>query len=119
MSYVQEFSEGEINARKFSTLDLCGFDAFTLIAGSRTVWTPRVEALQIATSRWSLLLRLAALGSDFDFVSWEHADLFEAGTKMNKGSGLLVRPDQHLLLLVCRETSVRELEMALRDHLGL
>jgi len=106
-------------ARRFSTLDLCAFDAFTLIVGSRDAWTERFDALKETMANWNLKLCLYAGDSDFDFVSRSHRELFESGAQLSTGGGLLVRPDQHILAMLTKCSSVKDMKSALREHLGL
>ncbi|KAJ9647977.1 hypothetical protein H2199_001754 [Coniosporium tulheliwenetii] len=119
VSYVTEFSPDEVHARRFSSLDLCALDGFTLIVGSHEAWAARFDALQAATAQRGIKLRLCAADTDFDFVSHDHRDLFDEGARLTTGGGLLVRPDQHILLELTADVSVEDLKVALCRHLGL
>ncbi|OCL07710.1 hypothetical protein AOQ84DRAFT_294575, partial [Glonium stellatum] len=118
VSYVTEFSQEEVLARQFSSLDLCAFDTFVIIVGSRQTWVQRFDALEAAVEKWGLKLRLYAVGSDFDFVHEPHRTLFDIGASFDIGGGLLVRPDQHILSKLAPNASVEDLKFSLSQHLG-
>ncbi|EON61505.1 hypothetical protein W97_00720 [Coniosporium apollinis CBS 100218] len=119
VSYVTEFSPDEVHARRFSSLDLCALDGFTVVVGSHEEWAARFDALKAATVQWAIKLRLYAADTDFDFMFHDHRDLFDDGAHLSTGGGLLVRPDQHILLELTADVSVEDLQVALSRHLGL
>ena len=96
VSYVDEFSPEDIEARQYSTLDLCDFDKFTLI-GDLDV--PGVKTCRV--------------GQDFDVIG-------NAGQEWlsGVGHGLLVRPDQHILMVLKGDTTVEDVEWCVKQHLG-
>lgn len=118
VSYVKEFSEQDIKSRQYSTLDLCRYDCFTLLVGSRDQWTERFQALEAALKRCGVMLALAVAYHDFDFVYERQSLLFSDEGNLSSGGGLLIRPDQHLLRLVEPTDSVASIEKSLLEHLG-
>lgn len=99
---MKEFSQSQISARRYPTLDLASFDAFTLIVSSREAWAHRFKELHDTVvkkneQRVKLQLQMWAVDTDFDFVDAKQLDLFEKGARLSEGGALLVRPDQHLV----------------------
>lgn len=101
VSYVDELSPEEVAARQFSTLDLCELDQFTLIGD--------LEVPGVKTCR---------AGKDFMVIGQAGEDwLSRAGLK--SGGGLLVRPDQHILMVLDVRTTVEDVQEVLKGHLGI
>lgn len=119
VSYVKEFTAGEIAARQYSTLDLCGMDVFTLIASRAEPWTQRVEELQTSLASRNIKVQLWVAGVDFEFTGAEQKALFEKDGGFATGGALLVRPDQHLLQCPSIGTTAGELQSLVLEHLGL
>lgn len=118
VSYVKEFSGQDIKSRQYSTLDLCPYDRFTLLVGSRDQWTHHFRGLEAVMKRYGARLSLAVAYHDFDFVDEKQESLFAAEGKLNSGGGLLIRPDQHILRLVHSTDPVASIEQSLVKHLG-
>ena len=102
VSYVDEFSAEDIECRKYSTLDLCDIDKFTLIG--------KLEVPNVKTCR---------LGEDFEVVEGDTGREWIKGAGLNDGGGLLVRPDQHILMVLKAETKAEEVEACLQQYLGI
>lgn len=118
VSYVNELSKEDVRARQFSTLDLCHFDRFTLLAPSREAWSARYEDARTKLKARGSDLGLWAAGSDFSFVYKSQLDLFDRGVGWLGGGALLVRPDQHVLGILDSETTADEVVSLIRSHLG-
>lgn len=118
VSYVREFSAEDVALRQYSTLDLCPFDGFTLLVGSREAWAGRFEQLESAMNQQGVKVFLRAADEDFNFVGKEAASLFATQGNLNAGGGLLVRPDQHLLASVCPDDNEHTLRRVICQHLG-
>ncbi|OCT49141.1 3-(3-hydroxy-phenyl)propionate hydroxylase [Cladophialophora carrionii] len=99
VSYVEEFSPEDVELRQYSTLDLCDLDKFTLIG-----------ELEVAG------VKTCVPGKDFDVVG-EAGQQWLKGAGLQDGGGLLVRPDQHILMLLDADTKVEEVESCLKQHL--
>lgn len=98
---MDELSPEEVAARQFSTLDLCELDQFTLIGD--------LEVPGVKTCR---------AGKDFMVIGQAGEDwLSRAGLK--SGGGLLVRPDQHILMVLDVRTTVEDVQEVLKGHLGI
>ncbi|KAK0928300.1 hypothetical protein LTR29_017410 [Friedmanniomyces endolithicus] len=119
LSFIGEMSKDEVQARKYSTLDLCAFDGFTIIVGCRQSWLKRFRALTAAMKPTGLKLALHAADCDFDFVLPDGRLLFDIGVGLDTGSGLLLRPDQHILTILSPDISAEALKAELCEHLGL
>lgn len=118
VSYVKEFSEEDIKSRQYSTLDLCSYDRFTLLVGSRDQWAERFQALEAAMEQYGVRVVLVVSHHDFDFVYESQEHLFAVEGKLSSGGGLLIRPDQHILRLVKPTDPVASIEKSLVEHLG-
>lgn len=118
VSYVKEFSQQDIENRKYSTLDLCPFDKFTLVVGSRTEWADRFRDLRSSMEAYGVQVSCRAAGEDFDFVDQKVADLYISKARLGSGGGLLVRPDQHILQVLDSDDGPEELGTAVLRHLG-
>lgn len=118
VSYVKEFSEQDIKSRQYSTMDLCSYDRFTLLVGSRDQWAERFQGLEAAMKQYGVGLSLVAAHHDFEFVYERQEKLFAAEGGMSSGGGLLIRPDQHILRLVQPTDPVASIEKSLVEHLG-
>lgn len=130
VSYVREFSAEAVAARRYSTLDLCAPDGFTLLVGARS------PLRSMGDFRWGdsgvqgrVRVRVWAAGEDFDLVDVDvdegrgraGADelKFAARAGWDVGGGLLVRPDQHLLRVLGPGDSCEDVESAIMGYLGL
>lgn len=118
LSYVGELSMDDVEARKYSTLDLCTLDGFALIVGHGDLWRKRFDALKTAMEPQGLKLSLYVAGSDFEFAQEDGRLLYQHGVELENGGGLLVRPDQHILMKLSSEACVEKLEKGLCEHLG-
>ncbi|KAJ4387265.1 hypothetical protein N0V93_007854 [Gnomoniopsis smithogilvyi] len=118
VSYVKEFSQQDIEARRYSTLDLCPYDKFTLIASSRTEWEERFMDLQKSIEDHDIQICFRTAGEDFRFVDEKYASLFAKEARLGSGGGLLVRPDQHILRVLGSDDKAEELSTAILRHLG-
>lgn len=120
VSYVKEFSEEEIESRQYSMLDLCPFNSFTLLVGSRSQWARdgRFRTLDVSLKSLGVKICLWVAGEDYDFVDEKYADMFATKANFGSGGGLLVRPDQHLLRVVQPDDEVDSLRRPVLVHLA-
>jgi hypothetical protein len=81
-------------AWEFSTLDLCAFDAFTLIAHRSAAERWQELARHVAAGLpGSLKINVAVLEDDFELLAGREADEWVEGLHPKDGGGLLIRPD--------------------------
>lgn len=118
VSYVKELSVENVEQRRYSTLDLCSFDRFTLIAGSPSAWTARFQEIEEAVRDRGVSICMRIAGEDFDFVDQKQADLFAVKARLSVGVALLVRPDQHILAVLRADSVAEEVAKAIFTHLG-
>lgn len=120
VSYVKEFTTDDITARRYSTLDLCAVGAFTFIlhAVAQDVWRERVEYLRDQYHKWGLELNAYFLTMDFDVVPSERTKSWVKDAGLAQGGGLLVRPDQHILIPLRETTGAADILSAMKGHLG-
>jgi hypothetical protein len=100
-------------------LDICAYNCFTLLIGSSQAWGEKSKALQERLKGSRIQLHTFALGRDFQIANEKHKALFLEQGGFAAGGGLLVRPDQHILSVISSTTSAKDLDDALRTHLGL
>jgi hypothetical protein len=124
LQHVYEFSSAEKEVRQYSTLDLCRFDSFTLIINPSTFRSEKIlkwlELLNNKQGKAVVPLRVAILGVDFDIVFKDQAKewLDEFGLGDGKCGGVLVRPDQHIVLVLEENVSVQQLDSAIYEAAG-
>ncbi|CAH0033221.1 unnamed protein product [Clonostachys rhizophaga] len=118
VSYVKEFPQAVIDDRQFSMLDLVEFDSFTLIVSSHDTWAPRVGQLDKIFQSSGINLRLRSFDNDFEFVYEEQLQMYNDGSGILHGSGLLVRPDQHLLGFLDAKSTAEDLASLILAHVG-
>lgn len=119
VSYVWEFTPTEVEERRYSTLDLCDFNAFTLLAGSRSHLVDRFNAASELLLQWPFKFNLFASDSDFSFVAPAYEALFSEQGGLGKGEAILIRPDQHILARLGPNSSAEHIRDVICDHLGL
>ncbi|OJK02205.1 hypothetical protein ASPACDRAFT_1854192 [Aspergillus aculeatus ATCC 16872] len=97
-SYVGELSMEEVERKRFSVLDLCAFDAFTLFVDGECAVAWR-GVLEEATAMFppGLRIDLVARGRDFDLQPGEAGEKWLELMQLVQGRAVLVRPDQHIL----------------------
>lgn len=128
LSYVSELNEADVHARKYSTLDLCAPTSFTLIQSSSSFAIERGTAVlallqsELASRkqrRKTPLLKVVAVHRDFDMLPGSNGQSFleHVGLEVGKDGGILVRPDQHILMLISRDTTPEMIFRRVRDHL--
>ncbi|KAJ5763373.1 FAD binding domain-containing protein [Penicillium manginii] len=121
-SYVRELSIEQISQKRFSTLDLCRLDAFTLLVdeGNAAHFKSSVQKLFENLPKHVakvLSLRLAVYGVDFALQPGvENAQWFDLMGL--KGHAVLVRPDQHILTCLPTDSGPEELLQSLKNHLS-
>ncbi len=123
-SYVQEFSAKSLTNKQFSTLDLCAFNAFTLIFSSdfESYWA---EILAKARSHlpklaaFSLKVNTAIWNKDFQLVPGARGNEWLIGMQLEHGAAVLVRPDQHILSCHTKDAGSEEVLDSLITFLGL
>ncbi|KIW10485.1 hypothetical protein PV08_11449 [Exophiala spinifera] len=99
VSYIDEFSEEDIRLRQYSTLDLCDMDKFTLL-GNLDV--PGVKTFRP--------------GRDFEVVGPGAGEWLDS-SRLPEGGGLLVRPDQHILMVLDADTTAHDVQLVLKKYL--
>ena len=125
LQHVEELSPAERQLRQYSTLDLCRYDSFTLIINSSPFQEKRAADLITLLKRNQrgnavVPIRNVILGTDFEVVFEEKGkdwlDNFKLGS--DQAGGVLVRPDQHILSLICEDTSAEQLASELETAAG-
>ena len=122
VSYVHELRHDEVELRRYSSLDLCAHDAFTLIAGHGR-WSTVVDGLGSARlwpgSMYALpKVNVVRLDEDFALLSGPTAEAWVQGCGLGMGEALLIRPDQHVLARLRPDATCEHLAAVLKQHLG-
>lgn len=120
LAYVKELSETDVRARQYSTLDLCAGTAFSFILHSKdaAAWQPLIEQIRSLFNGTGPLLNIRWLEDDFDVMPSPRSDAWVESAGLNAGGGLLVRPDQHILLPLRGDTTSTEILEAFSAHTG-
>ncbi|KIV80785.1 hypothetical protein PV11_08261 [Exophiala sideris] len=118
VSYIEELTVEEIQRKRFSTLDLCSRGAFTLITSKDTVWHHRYDRVSGACHP-SLPLRLVVESQDFDFLDVVTRTKWCHGFGLHKDGAVLVRPDQHVLVVLRPDHTIEHVVYVLYDFLGI
>lgn len=114
VSYVKELSTAQISQCQWSTLDLCNPDSFTLILGKQEIQDNiRFSSVEKHCEDKKIPLNVWRIGRDFDVVrqSWFASEMHR--------KGLLIRPDQHILLRISSLATSDEIISVLDNHLGV
>ncbi|KAL4745610.1 hypothetical protein BDW72DRAFT_186380 [Aspergillus terricola var. indicus] len=114
VSYVTELDEKQIEERRWSTLDLCAPDAFTFILGAKDIpLRSDVAQVQKYCEAKNLRLNIWRLGTDFELRSQKWFSM-----KLNRTGGILVRPDQHIMMVITDTTTGKDVISKFDGHLG-
>ncbi|KAK2592314.1 hypothetical protein QQS21_010004 [Conoideocrella luteorostrata] len=120
VSYVEEFTQNEVQSRQYSILDLCAFDSLTLIVPRRLVWLNRYKGLkQVFLAKSNVKLALWSVDEDFEFMDRDQQSLFEDKGGFSAGNALLIRPDQHIAGCLNSDVTLEDLKcMVSRTYPG-
>ena len=118
-SYVVELSEEETRQRRWSVLDICSYDAFTLFVDRSTAqsWKEVISRMKESLPR-GLKINVGVLGEDFEILAGEKGDEWLRRMQLTAGGAVLVRPDQHILALMDNVDENMVIE-TVKTHLGL
>jgi hypothetical protein len=118
ISYIKGLATTDVDYCRYSILDLCLCHSFTLLVESGNKWQTYFPLLQDSLRTRNIELRLFAAGKDFEFTDDHHRELYAQNVFSGSEGGLLVRPDQHILMRFDANISVRQIELALLEYLG-
>ncbi|KKK14302.1 hypothetical protein ARAM_000790 [Aspergillus rambellii] len=123
-SYVWEFSEEQIKQKQYSTLDLCGPDAFTVLVDRpwANKWDLHIQEMRKSLPAGvaeSLKMKISVIGVDFEPEDGQQSEQWMGIMGLKEGQATLVRPDQHIL--ACFDSAnvqTCEILEALHGHLA-
>lgn len=118
VSYVKELPAEETSKRKYSVLDMCGVDAFTVLLadhGPEEVWA---KSLRDQFATLGPKINIYTLGTDFELALTESGEDWLNHAGLACGGALLIRPDQHILMRFNAQTPVEQLFKVVNVHLG-
>ncbi|KAF5625347.1 3-propionate hydroxylase [Fusarium tjaetaba] len=117
LRYVKELGVKDVEERRYSTLDLCAPDAWTLLLPANDDKVHAASCI-ITESHKNTKFNSLRLRKDFDVVTgaakWDW--LSESGLTL--GRALLVRPDQHIFGSFRTEGEVKAVGQKLSNFLG-
>lgn len=117
LAYVRELSDTDRAQREYSTLDLCHDDAFTFVLNSTSTLTEQILQQVDKMRRNGLKIEILQLGRDFDVSTGSSGQDWISGAGLATGGGLLVRPDQHILLRMSEGYSIEYIHDTLNGYL--
>ena len=117
LSYINELDEESLLSKRFSCLDLCSLDAYTMIVGNGE-WEAKISEACRAANLALPRLQIWRLDRDFEVVRSSQSENWLIALKLRKGGGVLVRPDQHILTLISRDDTGEQVLNHLRPKLS-
>lgn len=115
LSYVLEMNAADRSQRKYSSLDLCAHDAFTIIVGS--CGHSYEQALNV-NDLGSIPIKVVVFGRDFCVEAGPQGKAWLDATGLEGGTVLVVRPDQHILTIFNSDSSIGQAVCAIQSHLS-
>ena len=120
VSYVHELDAAKVAAMRYSTLDLCTPDAFTfLVPPSGALNGAITDVIKQHTYKTTLKFKAFFSDRDFRILPGSSADLWSRESGITEGGGLLIRPDQHILMLLGADAEASEVSHMIEDFLGV
>jgi hypothetical protein len=113
LSYVKELEKEEILKKKYSTLDLCSYDAWTLLLPENNNNLP-----DITNKKPSLKINVFSLGDDFKLLDSNSDEDWLRDSGLHDGRAILVRPDQHIFGTFKTDLEAEQLIVKLDELLG-
>ena len=116
LSYMSEFSKDEIEQRRYSSLDLCERNGFTMLVGRDSQWIQRINDLRTRPAGDLPPIYVKALDEDFEMADAACAASWVDEMGLRKGKVAVLRPDQHILCFVLEHDSAASLIDNLCSH---
>jgi hypothetical protein len=119
-SYVGDESQ-KVAEMTFSTLDLCRFDAFTILVDknfSSNFESAVQEALNQLPEKVALKLSVQVVVKGVDFLLQPGQEKWDDVVPLKQGRVVLVRPDQHIIAVLDRNAGAAQVLEVLGGHLG-
>ncbi|CEJ61694.1 hypothetical protein PMG11_10217 [Penicillium brasilianum] len=105
----------------FSTLDLCRFDAFTILVDkmfSSNFESAIQEAVNQLPEKLASELSVQVVVKGVDFLLQPGQEKWDDVVPLKQGLAVLVRPDQHIIAVLDRNTGAAQVLEVLGGHLG-
>ncbi|KIV91823.1 hypothetical protein PV10_06320 [Exophiala mesophila] len=125
LTHISELADEEKALRRYSTLDLCAPSGLTLIVNNSKGQEERVNAIKglfasTFTPTTAPPLVAVTLEKDFELVFPEKAQEFLHNFKLgpDQQGGVLIRPDQHILLVLDEGTTAENVVNAVKCFVG-
>lgn len=113
LTYVAELDDDARAKRRFSTLDLCGMDKFTLLVGSSRSSDRNFAHFLDRCERSQVKVDFFRMSEDFE----PETALWKQESGLLTGGALLVRPDQHILFCADAKSTDDDCFLALERFL--
>lgn len=118
LGYVAELSANDLSRRRYSSLDLCSANEFTLFSNGDGLEHLTIDLEKAGLSHVPLSSR--ALTRDFSVIDGAQGQSWLEAMGLNRGCKVIVRPDQHILgIFEAGSSCFEQMARALRQHLGL
>ncbi|KAH7165134.1 3-propionate hydroxylase [Fusarium sp. MPI-SDFR-AT-0072] len=117
LRYVKEFSAEDIKARRYSTLDLCAPNAWTLLLPAKDDKVHPAAAI-ITDSHRDTNFNTLTIGKDFDVATVTKGFDWLSESGLTQGHALLIRPDQHVFGSFGTEAEAKDLGQRFSNFLG-
>ncbi|KAM0321497.1 hypothetical protein ACHAPQ_009393 [Fusarium lateritium] len=118
LEYIKEFTSDETKSRRFSTLDLCAPDAWTVLLPANND-TLNKDVFSAIANDGAIKVNTLQLGNDFDVAKGSARLDWVSESGLSKGRALLIRPDQHIFGSFGTEIEAKDLVQQMRDFLGM
>ncbi len=119
LSYVSELTAKEVATKRYSSLDLCSYSAFTIIIGTMSEKKFSDNISPRSTGNVSVPINIVVLGTDFEVIPSPTSQTWLHELRLLAGGGVIVRPDQHILCIFGLEATGLELSRLIQDHLDI
>ena len=90
-----------------------------MLVGSDCIWQTEFERITSLLPDRAISINIVVMEAEWYFVLEKQAQLWKENVAFGLGGGLLVRPDQHILMVLGRDTTAEDVAGQLSSHLGL
>lgn len=116
LSYISEMSAADRATRRYSSLDLCAYDSFTVFVGS----DDKIQVNDLKEVGLDQVpINLMVLDRDFVAQDSKEGRAWLEATGLERGCALIVRPDQHILAISSPDSEWKRLAQVIMEHLNL
>ncbi|EMC96067.1 hypothetical protein BAUCODRAFT_148901 [Baudoinia panamericana UAMH 10762] len=118
LAYIEELDADRRRGMQYSSLDLCAYDAFTIIASSSDDCRAAIRSAVQQLRARNVPVRAIWYDEDFTVVPGTHGQIWLATLQLSSGGAVIVRPDQHILSLLQPISSAQDIVEDILSHVG-